>query len=43
MLPIDNNILKLKYMIKKWMKHLVLDYVMIHACINDCILYWQEH
>jgi len=28
---------------KNTVKELSLDYRKIHACPNDCILYWKEH
>jgi len=43
MLPMGNTILESSYVEKKMLKPLGLDYVMIHACKNDCILYWKEY
>lgn len=41
--PIGNTIQEPSYVVKKMLKPLGLDYVMIHACKNYCILYWKEY
>lgn len=43
MLPIDNTIPDSLYVVKKMFKPLGLDYLMIHACKNNCIIYWKEY
>ena len=39
MLPKENTLLDSAYAAKRLIKTLGLDYEMIHACQNDCILY----
>lgn len=43
MLSIGNTILESSYAMKKILKPLGLDYVMIYALKNNCILYWKEY
>ena len=43
MLPIENTLPESTYAAKSLIKSLGLDYEMIHACHNDCILYWQKY
>ena len=31
------------YETKKFIKSIGLGYISIHACENDCILYWKDH
>ena len=39
----DENFPENSYKAKKYTKPLGLDYVKIDACINHCILYWNEN
>ena len=39
MIPKENKFLDFAYVAKRLVKSLGLDYEMIHACQNDCILY----
>ncbi|CAL5440087.1 unnamed protein product [Camellia sinensis] len=43
MLPSDANLPKDSYDAKKIIKDLGLGYEKIHACPNDCMLFWKEH
>ncbi|XP_028070416.1 uncharacterized protein LOC114272896 [Camellia sinensis] len=43
MLPSDANLPKASYDAKKIIKDLGLGYEKIHACPNDCMLFWKEH
>jgi hypothetical protein len=43
MLPTGNTIPESTYAAKSLIKSLGLDYEMIHACHNDCILYWGKY
>ena len=43
MLPTGNTLLESTYAAKSLIKSLGLDYEMIHACHNDCILYWGKY
>ena len=43
MLPSDANLPKASYDAKKIIKDLGLSYEKIHACPNDCMLFWKEH
>ena len=40
MLPTGNTLLESTHAAKSLIKSFGLDYEMIHACHNDCILYW---
>ncbi|XP_076937171.1 uncharacterized protein LOC143604642 [Bidens hawaiensis] len=42
-LPIDNTIPSSIYEAKKLLKGVGLQYEKIHACENDCVLFWKEH
>lgn len=41
--PEGSKLPKNFYEAKKMIRCLRLDYVSIHACDNDCILFWKEH
>ncbi|XP_071739517.1 uncharacterized protein [Rutidosis leptorrhynchoides] len=41
--PPDNTIPKSYYETKKWMKKIGLGYEAIHACKNDCCLFYKEY
>ena len=43
MLPTGNTLLEYTYATKILIKSLGLEYEMIHACHNDCILYWGKY
>lgn len=43
MLPHDVTLPDDFYQSKKMLKNLILAYEKIHACPNDCMLYWKEH
>lgn len=43
MLPEDNNLLDCCYEAKKILCPMDLEYIKIHACHNDCILYQKEY
>ena len=43
MLPKENTLSDSAYAPKRLIKSLGLDYEMIHACQNDCILYWGKY
>ena len=43
LLPNDNLLLDNYYQTKKFVRKLGLSYVKIHACANDCILYYAEY
>ena len=42
-LPDANKLPKSFYEAKNIIRDLGLDYVRIHACKNDCVLFWKEH
>nr|XP_043630239.1 uncharacterized protein LOC122601551 [Erigeron canadensis] len=42
-LPLNNTIPISIYEAKKFLKGITLDYEKIHACENDCVLFWNEH
>ena len=42
LLPEDNTLPKTYYKLKKILCLMGMDYQKIHACPNDCILYWHE-
>ncbi|XP_076954104.1 uncharacterized protein LOC143628377 [Bidens hawaiensis] len=42
-LPLDSTIPSSIYEAKKLLKGVGLQYEKIHACENDCILFWKEH
>ena len=42
-LPIENTLPNSTYIAKKIIDSLRMEYQIIHACWNDCILYWREH
>ena len=42
-LPEGETLPKSHYEAKSLMRDLGLGYILIHACINDCVLYWKEH
>ncbi|KAE8725780.1 hypothetical protein F3Y22_tig00008145pilonHSYRG00058 [Hibiscus syriacus] len=42
-LPLNNRIPKSLYDAKKLLKGVGLQYEKIHACENDCVLFWKEH
>lgn len=42
-LPDGETLLKSHYEAKKVVHDLDLGYVPIHACINNCVLFWREH
>ena len=43
LLPKDNLLLDNYYQTKKFVRKLGLSQAKIHACVNDCILYYGEH
>jgi hypothetical protein len=43
MIPKKNTLLYSAYFVKRLIKSLGLDYEMIHACQNDCILYHGKY
>ena len=43
MTPTGNTLPEYTYAAKSFIKSLGLDYEMIHACHNDCILYWGKY
>ena len=43
MLPLDAKLPKEHYEAKKIVRDLSLGYEKIHACPNDCILFWKEN
>ena len=42
-LPVGNTLPKSTYQAKKMITSLGMTYESIHACPNDCILYWKKH
>ena len=42
-LPSENTLQDNTYAAKKMMDSLRMECKIIHACKNDCILYWKEH
>ncbi|KAM3248118.1 hypothetical protein P3L10_009886 [Capsicum annuum] len=42
-LPADETLPKSYYDAKNMLQGLGLGYILIHACKNDCVLYWAEH
>ncbi|XP_039047286.1 uncharacterized protein LOC120187699 [Hibiscus syriacus] len=42
-LPLNNRIPNSLYDAKKLLKGVGLQYEKIHACENDCVLFWKEH
>ena len=42
-LPEENKLPKSTYYAKKLMFPFGLEYQKIHACLNDCVLYWNEN
>ncbi|XP_028101631.1 uncharacterized protein LOC114300952 [Camellia sinensis] len=43
LLPKENLVPKSTYEAKKILRDLGLSYELIHACINDCVLFWKEN
>ena len=43
MLPSDAKLPKDHYKAKKIVRDLGLGYEKIHACLNDCVLFWKEN
>ncbi|XP_028093918.1 uncharacterized protein LOC114294017 [Camellia sinensis] len=43
LLPKENLVPKSTYEAKKILRDLGLSYDLIHACINDCVLFWKEN
>jgi Ran GTPase-activating protein (RanGAP) involved in mRNA processing and transport len=43
LLPLDAKLPKDNYEVKKIIKDLSLSYEKIHACPNDCMLFWKEN
>ena len=43
MIPTGNTLPESPYAAKHWIKSLGLHYETIHACHNDCILYWGKY
>ena len=42
-LPVENTLPNNTYNAKKMIESLRMDCKIIHACRNDCILFWREH